>query len=142
MTGRRWVFLGTAIAMLGLIAGLVAFIFSINAYSRVRLGMTPEQVEAVMGEAPTKRTVCKYGVEFGSGIILVMPCVGKMAREIGVSYPEVPEEWPLDGWKCDEDGRWLWVAYDPDGRAIGIYLVDSRFRKPTLFGRVRDWMGL
>lgn len=110
LTNRRWFFLGLATAIL-IGVWLWLWLFwslppAVCAYNRVCLGMTPEQVEAAIGEAPSNCKVCKHTEGSGGRIIRMLPFVGKMRRVSSILYSDVPDEQPFDGWQWD-DGLWL-----------------------------------
>ncbi len=150
MTRRRWVFLGLA-SMLAL--GLAAWFLwpspAVRAYNRIRLGMTPEEVETAIGVPPG----------YQDGIIPVPPSMspsGTFIRETGLPHYSLPdarnrpaaeysEKLSRQHWTWED--YWIWVAYDRTGRVIGYYLLEAhghvwRQSNPTLFDRIRTWLGL
>ncbi len=142
MTRRRWVYLGLAVLLaLGL---AVRFFwpspFPVRAYERLRLGMTKSEVEAIIGEPPTRCNFFRYSVPIGSISPPDLPVIGSRLRETGIRCADVREGQPLDGWEWEDGG--LWVTYDRDGQAVGYYLVGPMFPPPTFLDRVRAWLDI
>jgi hypothetical protein len=125
--------------------------FPIRAYERVRLGMTRDQVEAIMQKAPTQELYYPTGDELWPRPVFITSD-GRVIREIG--YPArwvvgVGTEEQLAGFEKARLDDWMfgdyeiWVTYDSAERAVGCDVIDFPvIVAPTFLDRIRTWLGL
>jgi hypothetical protein len=116
--------------------------FAVRAYHRIRLGMTPAEVETAVG-VPSGIYYAPFNCSSGP--------LGKCIQEAGVPFKTALERGTRlesEQW-CWQD-YWIWVVYDDTGRAVGCYLLegypwhrnDPPPDRPGFFDRVRTWLGL
>ena len=94
-----------------------------HGYENIRLGMTPREVEAVIGMPPGS-----YGKAVG-GLV----AAGKCVSEIGVARTRPPSDTGTSGdVPRYTDRRWVWgdgavtVRFDAADRVVGYYLFEVR----------------
>jgi hypothetical protein len=137
---RLWTVLALLLLSLGVGSVLLATRepWPVRAYDRLKLGMTREEVEGVVGmPAGNYRTP-----------IMGMP-LWRLGREAGIPWPRW---WTADAAdRADTAGIfsfWYWddycisVAFDKDKLAIGLFLLEEDRQTPGFFERVRRFLGL
>lgn len=107
----------------------------VRAYSRVRLGMTLDEVENAIG-CPAE---C-YGIQLSMR-------VAKVERQTGLRYESLcdgpgrrfiadREQLTVERWTWDE--HCIWVAFDGGGRVVGAYLLEDRiWQRAGFFDRMK-----
>ena len=119
--------------------------FPVRAYERLRLGMTPMEVEKAIGVPPGRYDEWeppRGGITSGQfGIDL---------RESGLPRASLPHSFPewrdsdltIERWVWDD--FWIWVVFDKDEKVVGFYLLKSSgpTHSPSLLDRLRQFIGL
>lgn len=117
-----------------------------GAYGRIRLGMTQDEVETVIGMPPRDymhHPFIRGGTTFGP--------FGKFIRMTGIPYestmcdPTVGRKPSvrLEHWYWDD--YWIQVGFDEDGKVVGFYLLeveDCFWGRPIFLDRVLDFLKL
>jgi hypothetical protein len=115
----------------------------VRAYESIRLGMTPEEVEAIIGKQPER--------PLPSISLLRLPPDARSVRQKGLTLTARDSDvatsdrnaalnlegksWPLDDY-------WLFVAFQ-ERRVVSCYLIDTAPASPSGFlDRLRAWLGL
>ena len=108
----------------------------VRAFARLRLGMTLDEVEAVIGEPATSYRD-KTSLSFTSR----RRC--ELVREKGLPEESIPleghpEDMTVELWyRLAENGYIIQVAFDSHGKAVGFHLFEDVFRNESPF---RDWL--
>jgi hypothetical protein len=101
----------------------------VRAYERLRLGMTHEEVQTAIG-APQE----DFDLPWGDLTII---------REIGLPSAHLRD---LSGFATGDQWFWddfcIWVVFDDRGQAVGLYLIDTGNRPPSVLEQLRAWVGL
>jgi hypothetical protein len=104
----------------------------VQAYERLRLGMTLGEVEKVIGAPP--------GLQHET----LTQANPTLIHESGIPFINWQDGWPNSGeptkwvWK----DFWIWVLFDDDGKAVGLYLFDSNGQPESPLGRLRKLIGI
>jgi hypothetical protein len=130
--------------MLGLAAWMLwPTPFPVRAYERIRLGMTPDEVQATIGHAgqpapppalvpfrwlPFQRYVRQQGLD-----------VMELAESVGNMLPSQLLQLYSEYWLFDD---YCIVVIFRDGRAVGCYLLGDEPEFPPFLERLRAWVGL
>jgi hypothetical protein len=135
--------------------GLAAWFFwpdppAVRAYERIRLGMTPGEVNAAIGVPPREsgelfRAYDGNGIRYGCWFrSWSSPTVRETGIPSGILFgqPDNDLSRPLNAVLWDWEDHDLWVAYSRDGRVVGYYLMEPLNPPPTFFDQVRAWIGL
>jgi hypothetical protein len=141
MSRKRLVLVGAVSLALVAVGGMLLLPppTPVRAYDRIKDGMTLPEVIAIIGMPP--------GDYDDSG----HPRHKRLVRETGISAGCLPDasgsrEVYYDGELTVE--RWLWseysilVAFDQNGKAVGIYLLESVGGPRSFLGSVRGWLGI
>jgi hypothetical protein len=99
-------------------------------YERLRLGMTPAEVEAAVGMPPGYYDTTRPPMPMS------MSPIGKVVRYTGLPEnnlpdaagrpsPNYPAKITLQMWTWSE--YWIWVAFDKENKVVGIYLLTITF---------------
>jgi hypothetical protein len=123
--------------------------FPVRAYERIRLGMTGEEVETAIGGPPTHWFWAVSPADEAACYASISPLGLNLVRKTGgrifcvadrLPGQKAPNEYTGDGWLfANYDLR---VLYDPAGRVAGYELIEGSLGPPTLFDRIRAWLGL
>lgn len=106
----------------------------VKAYGRIRLGMTPAEVEAAVGVPP--------GWQIPFDLNPPSPYLPGQSETRGVPWVDFKE---LPGSNSDQ---WIWenhiilVGYSEQGTAVGIYLTETGVGSRDILTRLRSWLGL
>jgi hypothetical protein len=145
MLTRRRLLIGLLIAM-ALIAPVVCWSVwraislprPIRAYERIRLGMTPDEVERAIGMPPG---------EFAPLTAYMSRGYPQYIRESGLPSETADAEWvharmTVQRWRWEEYA--IYVAFDEDEKAVGYYLLQwpGAWTPPSFFDRLREFVGL
>jgi hypothetical protein len=152
---KKWI-LGSLIGVLAI--SLAGWLFwpvspAFDAYQRMRLGMTRDEVDEVIGKPHGARVAALKLVGINpAGLTTCPDSSGRAVHETGFPVTSVVDSAALHdqseilvgpairGWACQD--QQLWVLFDGDGRVAGYSLLDSAVRRPSLFERLRAWIGL
>jgi len=97
------------------------------AFGRIRLGMTLEEVEVVIGQPPGN-----YDTKHRIGTPSMGP-LGRCVRETGIPDSSLDDaagrpgpgySGPLKVKSWLWNDYWIWVAFDDHGKTVGYYLIE------------------
>src|SRR5262249_32495988 len=97
---------------------------AVRAYDRITVGMTLDEAARAIG-APPLPSPPASGLVGGDYLRQAGLPVASVLDSIGITNTDSIEGGPrLEAWTWDED-YWIWMAFGDDGKAIGLYLVES-----------------
>jgi hypothetical protein len=110
----------------------------IRAYERIRLGMTPAEVERAIGMPPGEFAPLTASMSRG---------YPQYIRESGLPSETADAEWvhakvTVQRWRWEEYA--IYVAFDEEQKAVGYYLLrwPDAGAPPSFFDRLREFVGL
>jgi hypothetical protein len=135
---NRWIYL-LGLGLFLFSVGIAVVVFrpvdkSEQAYNRVKLGMTPKEVEEAIGENGDLRYEER---------LQCLQLLAVVLREKGTAFLTLKSDTQSDihVWYLDE-GWFVGVNFDESDRATGVFLLRYPNYQPTWFEQVRKAVGL